>query len=95
MRTWTRRQNFGVEPEDRAVHAGVADQEVGSQAQDVGGDIRFGAAAGGFLEFLDGLGADEPAGRAADPIPRVAGQRNVLLGDFFQAGKRVREFQHG
>ena len=85
---------IGIEAEDRAVDAGVADQEIGAQAQDVGADIRLRAAAGGFLEFFDGRGPDEPAGRAADAIPRVLRQRDVFLDDLFQAGKWVGEFQH-
>ena len=87
-------EEFGIEAEDRAVHAGVADQQIGARGpgHKCGCLIRrSGARLPAVLRSELGRMNQR---RAADAIPRVLRQRDVLLDDLFQAGKWVREFQH-
>ena len=78
---------FFIEPEDRAVHAGVADQQIRAQAQHKDGDVIFRRSAVPLPEFFDRSRLNEPSRRPADLVPRVRRKRHVLRDDLFKAGK--------
>ena len=79
------RQYSCIEPEDRAVDAVVADQQIGAQAQHIDADLFSAQRAAASCNSSTDARLDEPARRAADAIPGVRRQRRVFLDDLFQA----------
>ena len=83
-----RREGGGVEPEHRARHAVVGDQQVAPLAQDVERDAVLAAPPQRVGELVDRPGPDEVAGRAAELVPRHRRERHVA-GDEVEVVERV------